>query len=242
MSSLWNLVDHFYITTYEGSSRIESLREKLIDWKIPPEKITWNIPKKLHCDNCCLASATKNHIEVYTLAKERGHKNIIVLEDDIIVYDHAVTIPIMSEKTEYFIKNYPDYDILYYGYFPFFIEKTLDDDIVKMYGLLQHAYLINEKFYSKFITLDSALLCDIIFTPMRTPIDGATLNLQVKYQKSYGVYPQLVYQDNSPFLKKGNTNAKVSKIVCDAATEFCYNFDIILIFLIIYISIKNMPH
>ena len=75
---------------------------------------------------------------------------------------------------------------------------------------------------------------------MRTPIDGATLNLQIKYQNSYAVYPQLVYQDNSPFLKKGNTNAKLSKIVCDLSTEICYNGDIIIIFLIIYFVVKNI--
>jgi len=78
---MWESVDHFYVTTYEGSPRIEKLKKELLNWNIPLEKITWNIPKKLHCNNCVIESATKNHIEVYQLAKDRNHKNIIVLED-----------------------------------------------------------------------------------------------------------------------------------------------------------------
>ena len=238
MLPFWKSVDHFYIITYEESSRIDNLKKELIHWNIPPEKITWNIPKKLHCDNCLIASITKNHIEVYQLAKERCHKNIIVFEDDITVYNSEKTIPIISEKTEYFIKNYPNYDILYYGYFPFFIQKTFNDDgFIKMYGVLQHAYLINEKFYSKFLNFDSALICDAMFGPTRSGIDAITFHLQTKYHNSYGVYPQLIYQDN--FFKKRNS-AFIEKKYCDITTDFCYNFDIIIIFLIIYFIVKNI--
>jgi hypothetical protein len=235
---LWNSVDQFYITTYEGSPRIEKLNIELKKWNIPDSKITWNIPKKLHCDNCTIASATKNHIEVYAHAKENGYANIFVLEDDIIVYDHAKTIPIINEKTEYFIKNYPNYDILYYGYIPYYIEKILDPDFVKMYGLLQHAYLINEKFYSKFLNIvDTALLCDLVFIPWRAPIDVAVWSLQVKYQNSYGVYPQLIYQDNSPIFKKGNNYSTFMKVSTDILTDCVYNADIITTFLPILILI-----
>jgi len=237
---LWNSVDHFYITTYEGSPRIENLKNEILQWNIPPEKITWNIPKKIHYDNCVLASASKNHCEVYELAKQKGHKNIIVLEDDVVVYNHIVNIPLISEKTEYFIKNYPKYDIPYYGYFPFWIPDNFSDNgIIKMYGVLQHAYLINERFYSKF-NFDAAILCDISFSLYRVPIDWATLNLQIKRKESYALYPQLIYQDNCPFLKKGNKNAQISKIVCDFVTDILYNKDSIITFMIIYIIIKNI--
>ena len=238
MNCLWNSVDHFYITTYEGSPRIEKLKNELIYWNIPPEKLTWNIPKKLHCNNCLIASASKNHIEVFQLAKEKGHKNIIILEDDIIIYNHDITIPLINEKTEYFIKNYPNYDILYYGYVPFRMEKICDDNgIIKMNGIVQHAYLINEKFYSKFLEIDTDLMCDLVFSLWKAPLDVAIFNLQMKYQNSYGVYPQLIYQDNCPLLKKGNNNAKLYKVTTDIFTEFQYNLDIITTFLFILICL-----
>jgi len=236
---MWESVDHFYVTTYEGSPRIEKLKKELLNWNIPLEKITWNIPKKLHCNNCVIESATKNHIEVYQLAKDRNHKNIIVLEDDIIVYDHSKNIPLINEKTEHFIKNYRDYDILYYGYIPFNMTDIYDrHGIVKMNGLVQHAYLINEKFYSKFINIDTSLMCDMAFLLWKAPIDVPTFNLQMKYQNSYGVYPQLVYQDNCPLFKKGNNNALFYKVTTDIVTCFQYNRETIFTILIIIILIR----
>ena len=115
---MWELVDHFYITTYQGSPRIPNCKKQLEYWKIPPEKLTWNIPPKLEIANCPIASASKNHIDCYRDAKAKGFKNIIVLEDDIIVYDPDTTIPEINWKTNYFIKNFKNYDILYYGYCP----------------------------------------------------------------------------------------------------------------------------
>lgn len=112
---MWELVDHFYITTYEGSPRIESCKKELSYWNIPSEKITWNIPIKLEIDNCPMTSASKNHCDAYRHASLNNYSNIIVLEDDFIVYDHSETISEIHYKTNYFIKNYSNYDILYYG-------------------------------------------------------------------------------------------------------------------------------
>ena len=109
----------------------------------------------------------------------------------------------------------------------------LDNGILKMYGVLQHAYLINERFYSKFIDINVPVFSDLCFTPFRMPIDWWALNLQIKYQESYGLYPQLVYQNNAPFLKKGNDYSSISKFTCDSVTNTMFHKDKILLLIII---------
>jgi hypothetical protein len=238
---MWELVDHFYITTYEGSPRIESCKKEISHWNIPPEKLTWNIPKKLEIDNCPMSSASKNHCDAYRDAYKNGYKNIIVLEDDFLVYDHSDTIPEINNKTNYFIENYPDYDLLYYGYFPWKIDSNFNDNgIIKMYGLLQHAYLISDRFYSLFIDLDPIKSVNMCCPLMKMSIDFWAFNLQVnKRFSSYGVYPQLVYQDNIPLpiFKKGNTRKELFKLICDYTTELTYNKDVVSVCVIIFIIV-----
>lgn len=99
-----------------------------------------------------------------------------------------------------------------------------------MYGLLQHAYLINKRFYSLFLDIDPIKMVNTCCPCMRMSIDFWVFNLQInKRLESYGVYPQLIYQDNIPLpiFKKGNTHKKLLKLVCDYSTELCYNKDIL---------------
>lgn len=238
---MWDLVDHFYIITYEGSPRIESCKNELSFWNIPDNKITWNIPKKLEIDNCPLTSASKNHCDAYRDALKNDYKNIIVLEDDFIVYNHSVVIPEIEYKTDYFIKNYNNYHILYYGYFPWKIDSNYNDNgIIKMCGLLQHAYLINERFYSQFIDLDPITSVNICCPIMKMSIDFWTFNLQTnRYNESYGCYPQLVYQDNMPLpiFNKSTKFKRLFKMMCDYSSSMCYNKDIIKINIIVFIII-----
>ena len=129
----WDIVDQFYITTYQGSPRIEGCQKEILHWNIPPEKLTWNIRPKMEIPECTMSSAIKNHISAYQHAKDNNYKNIFILEDDFIVYDHSTTIPEIQFKTNYFLKNYPDYDIIYHGYIPLNINQEYNDcGIIKM--------------------------------------------------------------------------------------------------------------
>ena len=101
---MWENVDHFYVLTYDGSPRIANCKKELSHWNIPEYKLTWNIPKKLEVDNCPMTSASKNHCDAYRDAYKKGYKNIIVFEDDFIVYNHSDTIPEIEYKTKYFLE------------------------------------------------------------------------------------------------------------------------------------------
>jgi hypothetical protein len=229
---MWDLVDQIYVTTYEGCPRIERCRKEIDHWKIPPEKLTWNIRPKMEIPDCNISSAVTNHISTYRDAKEKGYANIIILEDDIIVYNPENDIPEIEYKTNYFLKNYSqEYDIFYYGYFPWAIDPYYNDNgIIKMEGVFLHSYLINERFYSVFLNLDVQQCVNMCFPICRSPHDLWVFSLQHNQRhKSYALYPQLVYQDNCPiilFFKKDNTRKKLFKCICDTYTNINYNWDI----------------
>ena len=241
---MWELVDQIYITTYDGSPRIEECAREISYWEIPPGKLTWNIRPKMEVPSCVTSSAVKNHFEAFKDAKKKGYSNIIVLEDDFIMYNHSESISELDFKTNYFLRNYPDYDILYYGYIPFQIDPDYNDfGIIKMYGILLHAYLINERFYSMFIDLDSEFCVNSCCSFMKLAHDFTFFNVLYNQKRaSYGVYPQLVYQNNFPLaalFKKDNTRKELFKNVVHITTEICYNGhlykQIILIFIVIII-------
>jgi hypothetical protein len=244
---MWELVDQIYIITYSGSPRIKDFKKEIAHWKIQPEKLTWNIRPKMEIPSCVMSSAIKNHIEAYRDAKSKGYINIIVLEDDIIVYDHLKTIPEISFKTNYFIEKYPNYNVLYYGYIPIKIDQDFADSFfLKMYGLLLHAYLIHERFYSLFLNLDIEQSVHMGAPFIKEAHDVWFFNLLLNQKReSYGVYPQLVYQNNMPLpclFKKDNTCKETFKKVCDISTEICYNgnlyYRIFLLFILIIIMGK----
>jgi hypothetical protein len=242
----WELVDHFYIITYENSPKMENAKKQLKYWNIPPEKITWNIPPRLEVNNCPFASASKNHIDAYRHAKKNGYRNIIIFEDDFTI-DKAESVLEINYKTNYTIQNLPNYDILYYGYYPFNIDPKFNEaGIIKIRAIMIHAYLISEKFYSLFLDLDVALAVDMNFPCHQTALDVWMLSLisNNKKYESYGIYPQLVYQDNFPLFKKGNKDLKLFKFCCDKQASILYNKDIInqivFVFIIIIILGKNI--
>jgi hypothetical protein len=241
---MWELVDQIYITTYQGSPRIEECSKEISYWNIPPKKLTWNIRPKMEIPNCATSSAVKNHFEAFKHAKKNGYSNIIVLEDDFIMYDHSNSIQELEFKTTHFLQNYPDYDVLYYGYLPFQIDPDYNDyGIIKMYGILLHAYLINERFYSMFLELDSEFCVSSCCPFAKLAHDFTFFNVLYNQKRgSYGVYPQLVYQNNFPLtaiFKKDNTRKELFKNVVNVTTEMYYNGNlykqIILIFIVIII-------
>ena len=110
-----------------------------------------------------------------------------------------------------------------------------------MCGLLLHAYLINERFYSMFFDLNPEKCVYMCCPFMKQPHDVWAFNLQYnKRRLSYGAYPQLVFQNNVPiatFFKKDNTRKIFFKNTCNVMTELCYNWNIYKKILILFIII-----
>lgn len=240
---MWKSVDQFYVLSVKDSPRVHSISKQLDYFKIPKEKLTWNIVPRLNYNNEALSSQVENHILAYRDAKNKGYKNIIVFEDDVLIWGNKNEIEeqifIMNEKTEYFLKNYKEYDILYFGLFPYYIDiNSYDNGIVKTYGQLMHCYLINETLFSMFTDINIKLN-RLIGAPHNNQIshlDYWIYCLSTFRKKSYSLYPMIVFQDNVPHFKNFKYGKYILKTVCQIYEFLLFNKYELIIFLIILCS------
>lgn len=153
---------------------------------------------------CALA-----HCTVYALALARGQKKILVLEDDIRIHINS------DENTRTFMKNVPEWDLLYFGYIP-----LSEDMSFWSYGLLDAingiskasnlwttmAYAVNEKMMKHMVEDYGAQM------PMA--IDNYYVRVIQKMDefKSYAVCPQIVCTEDGESDTEGGTQNGMKSI------------------------------
>lgn len=90
-----------------------------------------------------------SHIAVLKLAKERGYKNVLILEDDFMFVVDKETL---ETQCKLFFEHVKDYDVCLFGYntmkseecvYPF-LQKVLDSQTAS-------GYLVHERFYDTLI-------------------------------------------------------------------------------------------
>jgi GR25 family glycosyltransferase involved in LPS biosynthesis len=101
---------------------------------------------------CNGVGCTKSHLEVHKLAKARGYKNALILEDDFIF--NVTKDELESRLERLFHEDTPEFDICFLSNTTVskdeeilgcdFLRRTID-----VYGA--EAYIITEKYYDTFI-------------------------------------------------------------------------------------------
>lgn len=87
---MWEFVDQFVCIHFDARTDRGAIMAKFFqEGRIPPEKIT-QFPAIYHTVGA--VGATKSHISVLELAKRRGWKNVVILEDDIQWIDPIDTL------------------------------------------------------------------------------------------------------------------------------------------------------
>jgi len=146
---------------------------------------------------CALA-----HCSVYALALARGQKKILVLEDDARIHINS------DETTRTFMKNVPEWDLLYFGYLPLSEDMSywsydlidVNNGVCKATNLwLCLAYAVNEKMMKHMVEVYGAQM------PMA--IDNYYVRMIQKSDefKSYAVSPQIVCTEDGESDTDGNT-------------------------------------
>lgn len=165
-------------------------------WELKTASEGPNIQNHYHIA-CALA-----HCSVYALALARGQKKILVLEDDARIHINS------DENTRTFMKNVPEWDLLYFGYLPisedmsFWSYDLIDikDGICKASNLwLCLAYAVNEKMMKHMVEVYGA--------GMPMAIDNYYVRVIQKSDefKSYAVSPQIVCTEDGKSDTDGNT-------------------------------------
>lgn len=142
-------IDHiFYINLDHRVDRKNEIECELRRFELEGERLS-AISHKIGSCGC-----TKSHIEVLKLAKERGYKNILILEDD---FEFTVSKEILEQNlNELFTKNI-NFDVCFLSYnlqksipihdYPF-IQRVISSQTAS-------AYIVNNHFYDDLIDLFS---------------------------------------------------------------------------------------
>jgi len=99
-----------------------------------------------------ILGCTKSHLAVLKLAKERGYKNVLILEDD---FEFVVSKEEFERELETFFESKIDYDVCMLSYLLKEEGPESNDENVKRVIEAQTAsgYLVNAKYYDTIIEL-----------------------------------------------------------------------------------------
>jgi len=99
-----------------------------------------------------ILGCTKSHLDVYKLAKARGYKNILILEDDFIF---IVNKEEFEEELTKFFDNKIDYNVCMISYNVLESKEVTDYDFIRKIQSAQTAsgYIVNENYYETLINL-----------------------------------------------------------------------------------------
>ena len=179
-------VDGSNLNIYEGDWSVFQ------NWKIESTNKWYNRPILPGEIGCALS-----HLQVWNLAKQSGHENILVLEEDFMVH---------GQLSPYIIDELPsDWDLMYLGRNKLSPGNDIEcglNDIVKPYPSYNtHAYMLSkhgiEKMLSKnlqnnIIPLDEFFICTYSTHPNR-----ADLNFIESDINAYSLKTQLISQGYS---------------------------------------------
>ena len=90
-----------------------------------------------------------SHIGALKLAKERGYKNVLILEDDFMFIVDKETL---EENCKLFFENVKEYDICMFGYNTRRAEECVHPFLQKVFdSQTASGYLVHERFYDTLI-------------------------------------------------------------------------------------------
>lgn len=134
----------FYINLDKRTDRRETIEKELIQYNLDFERFPAVEIGYYGCLGC-----SYSHHNAISLAKERGYKNILILEDD---FTFVISPEEFEKQMEEFFDSNVDYDVCMFS----FNLHSYSSCQYKFLHKVQHAqttsgYLVNEKYYDKIL-------------------------------------------------------------------------------------------
>jgi GR25 family glycosyltransferase involved in LPS biosynthesis len=94
----------------------------------------------------------KSHLQVYKIAKERGYKNVLILEDDFVF---TVDRQTLDENINKLLNEQPDFDVCFLAYYLERGEQVSDKPFLirDYHSTTASAYIVNSHYYDILIHL-----------------------------------------------------------------------------------------
>uniref|UniRef100_A0A6C0DIW5 Glycosyltransferase n=1 Tax=viral metagenome TaxID=1070528 RepID=A0A6C0DIW5_9ZZZZ len=139
-----NIDKTFYINLNKRSDRRESIEKELTEYNLNFERFPAVELPNFGCLGC-----SYSHYNAITLAKERGYKNVLILEDD---FTFVVSKEEFEHQMELFFSHFhttkTNYDVCLFSYNLFDHSETNVSFLYKVNDAqTTSGYLVNEKYY-----------------------------------------------------------------------------------------------
>ena len=134
----------FYINLDKRTDRKEEIEKELTEYNINFERFPAVEISYYGCLGC-----SYSHHNAVALAKERGYKNILILEDD---FTFVISPEEFEKQMELFFNSNVDYDVCLFSYnLQEYSESNYDFLHKVKYAQTTSGYLVNEKYYDTLI-------------------------------------------------------------------------------------------
>ena len=200
-------VDAIFVITLDTD---KERRKKMKEWYPKKANLQWFIVKRMkNPERGCYSS----HQKVLRMAKERGFKRILILEDDAYpLYSWNKIVKETNNALKYLNEKESNWKHLMLGYLPVRSKKIKDNknlvEIICAYDT--HAYIINVN-NVRSVPWDGISIDNLLFCNIGKKIKNLTGNhIKITKTNNYGIHPMLITQktekssiDNFHLLQKG---------------------------------------
>ena len=143
-----HLIDKiFYINLDKRTDRREQIEAELAKMGLEAERYP-----AISTPHSGIIGCGYSHLNVLKLARERGYRNVLILEDD---FEFVVSKEKMEESLEEFFNSKIDYDVLMISYIIQESEEVPGLPFIRKIknGQTASGYIINQKYYDDLINL-----------------------------------------------------------------------------------------
>ncbi len=141
-----NIDKIIYINLNKRIDRRAEIEQELNNLNLPFERF-----EAIETHGFGILGCGKSHLAVLKLAKERGYKNVLILEDD---FTFLVSKETFEEQLTSFFNDKIDYDVLMLSYN---LQKHTTTDYAYVFKILNvqlaSGYIVNQAYYDKLIHL-----------------------------------------------------------------------------------------
>lgn len=143
-----NIEHIFYINLDKRPDRRIEIENELQKMNLSAERFTGI----LYDPPLGIVGCGKSHLQVLKMAKERGYKNVLILEDD---FTFLVSKEILEENIQKLFDEKPDFDVCFLAYNLNRSEPVVDHPfLLRAYDSQSaSAYIVNHHYYDKIIEL-----------------------------------------------------------------------------------------
>lgn len=182
-------IDAIFVITLDTA---EKRREEMKKWYPDKANLQWFIVKRLkNPKRGCYSS----HQKVLRMAKEKGFKKILILEDDAFPLYSWNEIVTKTNKALKDVENLdPNWKHLMLGYLPYSSKKTKFNNLLEMRCAADgHAYIVNVP-KVKSIPWNGIQIDGFLFCGVKKKEDSFILTKSSKSVGVYGIKPMLITQ------------------------------------------------